>query len=362
MTLAPMRRHDLFAMSRPDALALLAAAPYAHLATTTPDGRPVLRALNVVVVEDRLYFHAAPVGEKATCLGRDVVVSVEEHVAQVSSHWIDPVRACPATTFYRAVQAHGVLTEEHDPVRKARVMEALMQKHQPEGGYTPLDATSPLYRKALAGIDVVFVDLASLRGKAKLGQNRTPAERARVLEGLWRRGLAGDAMACVRVLDACPDTPREGFLHAPLGTTLVPALERDTDLHTAVTLLAPQYWNVDRFSPETLAAAHRASSAWVGARDAEGNLVASARAISDAAKHAWIYDVVVAPAWQGKGVGRAVMRLLLDHPALRGAAFVHLGTRDAQGFYASLGFCPSDALPPRPYTSTTMTRVRSATP
>ncbi len=353
-----MRKHDLFAMPRPEALRLLAEASYVRIASTTPDGRPVLRALNAAVVGDRLYFHGAPVGEKTGCLGREAVVSVEEHIAQVSSSWIDPVRACPATTFYRAVQAFGVLELEKNPDRKALAMEALMHKHQPEGGYAPIDPKSPLYRKALAGIDVVGLSLETLRGKAKLGQNRSAAERGRILAGLWGRGGPGDALACSRVLDACPDTPRAGFLKAPDEIKLVPQVDAEADLEAAVSLLVDQYWNVDRFSPASLAAAHRGSSAWVGARDTSGTLIASARAVSDGAKHAWVYDVVVAPAWKGHGVGAAVMGLLLDHPAVRGAAFVHLGTRDAQPFYARLGFRASQSLPPRPYTSTTMTLVR----
>ena len=38
------------------------------------------------------------------------------------------------------------------------------------------------------------------------------------------------------------------------------------------------------------------------------------------------------------------MRLLLDHPRVRGVRRVHLSTRDAQDFYARLGFGPTDAV------------------
>ncbi len=68
--------------------------------------------------------------------------------------------------------------------------------------------------------------------------------------------------------------------------------------------------------------------------------------------------MIVAPSWRGRRLGDAVLRLLLDHPAVRGCRFVHLGTRDAQGFYARLGFRPRDELPPRLYPTTTMTLVR----
>jgi ribosomal protein S18 acetylase RimI-like enzyme len=140
--------------------------------------------------------------------------------------------------------------------------------------------------------------------------------------------------------------------------TLAPALGSNEDLRVVVDWLEDAYWNVGRVSRADIAAAHRGSCAWVGARGPRGELVATARAISDGAKHAWIYDVMVAPEWRGRRLGVAVTRLLVDHPAVRGARFVWLATRDAQGVYAKLGFVDKGELPPRPYTSTEMVRWR----
>lgn len=131
---------------------------------------------------------------------------------------------------------------------------------------------------------------------------------------------------------------------------------REPDAMAAAQMLADAYWN-DVFDVQQIAEAHRGSSAWVVAHDATGQLVASARAISDGVKHAWIYDVIVAAELRGSGVGAALMRCLLNHPRVRGCAFVHLGTRDAQTFYERLGFVDHATLS-RPYRSTTMTRVR----
>jgi predicted FMN-binding regulatory protein PaiB/ribosomal protein S18 acetylase RimI-like enzyme len=356
-----MRKEDLYGMARDDALALLRAAPTIRLAATDPDGRPVLRTLNFAILEDRLWFHGAPAGEKTLALGREAVLAVDETVASIPSWFVDAERACPATMYYRSVQAHGVLEREDDPERKAAALRALMAKHQPEGRHVPIDAAHPLYRKAIEGLLVVSVRLDRLHGKAKLGQNRTPTERARVLDALWRRGAPGDARACALVLAANPGSSRGAcpeFLAGPEGVTLVPHLEHEDDVTAAVDMLVDLYWNRDRFDRATLETAHRASSAWVGARDALGRLVASARAISDGAKHAWVYDVVVDTGLRGSGVGDAVMRLLLEHPAVRGARFVHLQTRDAQPFYGRMGFRDVRDLPPRPYASTTMTLTR----
>ena len=106
-------------MSRPDAVALLARAPFVHVATTGARGEPMLRALNAAVVDDGVVFHGAPAGEKMEAVGREVVVSAEEVVASIPSYFADPERARPATTLYRSVQVHGTLDRVDDPRVKA---------------------------------------------------------------------------------------------------------------------------------------------------------------------------------------------------------------------------------------------------
>src|ERR1700753_1183540 len=114
-----MRRERFFRMADAEARQLLADAAVVHLATTDAAGAPVLRTLHAVVLGDALYFHAAPVGEKAEVIGRAAVVAAEEVVATVPSYFSDPERACPATTLYRSVQAHGVVATVDERADKA---------------------------------------------------------------------------------------------------------------------------------------------------------------------------------------------------------------------------------------------------
>jgi nitroimidazol reductase NimA-like FMN-containing flavoprotein (pyridoxamine 5'-phosphate oxidase superfamily)/GNAT superfamily N-acetyltransferase len=347
-----MRKESFFRMSRSDAIALLERARVVHVATTNAFGDPIFRALDVAVMDDRLVFHGAPAGEKMDALGRIAVVSAEEVVASIPSYFIDPARACPATTLYRSVQVHGTLDEITNNAEKARALEALLHKNQPEGGYTPIRHDDAMYAKAIAGLLVVSVSLERLDGKAKLAQNRTPDEQRRIASALWKRG---DATAAFAVVHANPHTPLPDFLHAPHGLHLdLGAGKRDAE--ACADLLEGEYWN-DRFTRDEIVRSHLASNAWIVARDKD-RIVASARALSDSTKYAWIYDVVVSPDWRGRAVGDAVVRLLLEHPAVRHAKFVRLGTRDAMPFYEKMGFIPRDSLPPRPYSSTEMVLVR----
>ena len=138
------------------------------------------------------------------------------------------------------------------------------------------------------------------------------------------------------------------------GITLTSTPGGERDLDHAAAMLVDAYWNVGSFDHAALRRAHAGSTVWVGARDRSGRLIATVRAISDGVKHAWVYDMMVAPAHRGKRVGTAVMRLLLEHPRLRDVRFVWLGTRDAQPLYRSLGFIEKSAMPPKAYATTEM--------
>lgn len=345
-------------MDRAEAVGLLERSGVVHLASTTADGAPLLRTVHGVVVRGALAFHGAPAGEKMEVIGREAVVSAEEVVAAIPSYFIDPERACPATTLYRSAQLHGRIERVDDAEEKAEVLMALMHRFQPEGGYVPITAGDPLYKKAVAGIMVLKVPLEQLDGKAKLAQNRTPGERERLMAKLWERGLPGDPAAIELVRAANPGTPLPTFLDGPEGATLTVA-PGPADAVAAAELLVDAYWN-GGFSREEIAAAHLGSSAWVGARDSQGALIGTARAIGDGAKRAWIYDVMIAAAWRGRGLGEVLTRLLLDHPAVRHTRRVYLGTRDAQAFYERLGFGDRRVVeePFRPWPTTEMVLAR----
>jgi nitroimidazol reductase NimA-like FMN-containing flavoprotein (pyridoxamine 5'-phosphate oxidase superfamily)/GNAT superfamily N-acetyltransferase len=355
-----MRRAE-FAMSPAEARSLLAELPVVHLASTLPDGTPVLRTVNSVVVDDWVAFHAAPKGEKTGFLGRAAVLQAEEDLGMVPSTFFDKEKACPATTYYRSVQVHGVVEEILDPPQKARVLQALMEKLQPEGGHIPITADHPHYKGPVNGLLVAGVRLEQITGKAKLAQNRKPHELTGLYASLWRRGRPGDARVLELIRAANPEAPVPDFLAPPPGAEgltmhawLPPAAADDV-----AALLEHEYWNTGVFTLDEIRRAHASGNPWVGVRDPDGRVIASARAISDGAKLAWIYDVIVAPAWRGHGLGQAVTRLLLDHPQVRGAGRVWLGTRDAHTLYARFGFIDRDRLPPRGFASTDMVLVRT---
>ncbi|MDB4930925.1 MAG: Histone acetyltransferase, partial [Myxococcaceae bacterium] len=223
-----MRKAQFFQTSEADAVRLIARAGVVRMATTTPAGEPVLRALHGVWVDGALAFHGATVGEKALAVGRTAVLSADETVASIPSWFLDEAMACPATTLYRAAQVHGVVERVDDDREKAAVLTALMARFQPEGRHAPIDPDDPRYAKPVRSIGVYRVRPTRITGKAKLTQNRTPAERARVIEQLWRRGDAGDDAAIEAIREANVGAELPAVLGARGGYTLHARLdERD---------------------------------------------------------------------------------------------------------------------------------------
>ncbi len=82
------------------------------------------------------------------------------------------------------------------------------------------------------------------------------------------------------------------------------------------------------------------------ARDEQGALIGFARVVSDRATFAWLCDVFVAPAHQGRGVARSLVETLRAHPDLQNLRRWMLGTKDAHSVYAPFGFTALD-LPER---------------
>jgi len=317
-----MRRRDK-RRDEAEAWALLRRAPAVRLASTTADGAPVLRTVHGVVHRGAVLLHSAVKGEKIGCLGRQAVVAADELLGEVRSSWLDPERACPATTLYRSAMAHGRLVERTEG--KAEAMQALMERFQPQGGYRPFG--DGFYEKALRGIRIIALEVERIEAKSALGHGKPEAWRRAVAEGLWESGQLRGLRAMID--DGC------WRFDGPAGVELMPVMG-PSELAEAVTLLAPMYWN-ETTDEDRIARAHLASPAWVGARH-DGRLVATARAISDGAKLAYVMDLAVAEPWRGKGVGKAVMELLLRHPAVRACRRVELHTKTAGSFYATMDF------------------------
>ncbi|MBI3803729.1 MAG: GNAT family N-acetyltransferase [Nitrospirae bacterium] len=115
---------------------------------------------------------------------------------------------------------------------------------------------------------------------------------------------------------------------------------REIDPQEVLALYRYANWSKDRTLEETrqvLAQSSGVFSLWEGPR-----LVAFARVLTDFLFRAAIYDVIVHPDVQRKGVGRALIYKVLTHPSLKKVPVFHLLTSDKRPFYEKLGFVTSE--------------------
>lgn len=89
---------------------------------------------------------------------------------------------------------------------------------------------------------------------------------------------------------------------------------------------------------------HQVGAAWrvVGAYDAvDGRMVAFARAFSDGVALAYLADVYVHRHERGRGIGSALLRVMIDEGPGRDFRWM-LHTSDAHGLYTKFGFTAPD--------------------
>ena len=71
-----------------------------------------------------------------------------------------------------------------------------------------------------------------------------------------------------------------------------------------------------------------------------GRQIGFGRVITDCAVFGYLSDVFVLPEFRGRGVGKYLVKAMLEHPDVRGLKLILLRTRDAHGLYAQFGFTP----------------------
>ena len=118
-----------------------------------------------------------------------------------------------------------------------------------------------------------------------------------------------------------------------LRTALTPALVEQ--LHA---LYRNEWWTSDRRLSD-LEKMLQGSDFVFAYVDEGGRLAGFARVLSDHVYKAFLFDVIVRPAYRGTGLGGRIMRDVTTHPVLSRVSSIELYCRpDLNDFYRSFGF------------------------
>ena len=185
-----------------------------YLALGDGQGQPRAVAVNFAVRDGRIYFHGALAGDKFERIAADdrVGFTMVLPCSLIPSDWsASDGSACSATQFYLSVEVSGRCRLVADPAEKARGLQSLMEKYQPEGGYRTISHRDPRYDRSLTGVGVFRVDIESWSGKVRLGQNQAESARRDLVSRLRQRGRPVDLATADRIAAMLgPADPPEG--------------------------------------------------------------------------------------------------------------------------------------------------------
>lgn len=108
------------------------------------------------------------------------------------------------------------------------------------------------------------------------------------------------------------------------------------DLEVVFKFVSDSYW-AKGIPRKTLVKAVQNSLVF-GVYENNRNMVGFARVVTDKATFAYLGDVFVLPAFQGKGLAKLLMQSIVSHPDIQGLRRFMLATRDAHSLYAQFGF------------------------
>ena len=161
-----------------------------QLGIMTDDGYPRVVPINFVTIDDRVYFHGAGHGEKFDAFDENqkVTFSVDLPYAMIPSYWQDAEQGCRANQFFKSVliRGRGVIVEDLD--EKAVALQALMEKHQPEGRFRKITASEELYLESLEDTTIFRIDPDQVSVRSEMGQRLAVKIKTLLIEKLEERG------------------------------------------------------------------------------------------------------------------------------------------------------------------------------
>ena len=156
-----MRHPERELKNRETVIAILEKSPVGRMATVNQEGFPVIKPVNFLYWDGKIYLHSSKKGEKVRDIrrGSPVCFEVDEPIAYVSAKG----SACKASYYYRSIIIKGKASLVNHRVKKLKILERLMEKYQPEGGYGGI--LEEVFKKTA----VIEITIQKITGKKNLG-------------------------------------------------------------------------------------------------------------------------------------------------------------------------------------------------
>ncbi len=156
-----------------------------RIASIDENGFPQIIPMNFAFVNDVIYMHSYPRGEKIENILKNnkVGFEVDRELEFLPSYFSHPTDASQADTLYISVVIKGTAYLVEDDSEKTLALNGLMEKYQPEGHYEPIKDDDLV----LDEVAVIKVVSDSIKGKYKIGQQLRSESRKILAEKILAR-------------------------------------------------------------------------------------------------------------------------------------------------------------------------------
>ena len=156
-----MRHPERELKDRETITALLEKSFVGRIATVSKRGIPVIKPVNFLYRDGKVYIHSSLKGEKVKDIrrGSPICFEVDEAIAYVTAR----ENACSANTYFRSIIMKGKAALVRQGSDKLEILERLMEKYQPERGYGKIPG------KILKKTAIIEIVVEEMTAKERLG-------------------------------------------------------------------------------------------------------------------------------------------------------------------------------------------------
>ena len=141
--------------------AMLKQMPIGRMATINKNGYPVIKPVNFLYWDGKIYIHSSKKGEKIDDIyrGSPVCFEIDDPIAYIPAKG----PACKASYYFRSIIITGKAVLVNEREKKLRILEMMMEKYQPEGSYGTMGD------EILAKTALIEIQIEEITGKENLG-------------------------------------------------------------------------------------------------------------------------------------------------------------------------------------------------
>ncbi len=156
-----MRHPERELRDRETMVAMLERSAIGRIATVNQKGFPVIKPVNFLYLEGKIYLHSSTKAEKMEDIqrGSPVCFEVDDPVAYV----IAGASTCEASYYYRSIVIKGKAAFVKDRDKKIKILQRMMEKYQPDG------SNGEMPDEILEKTAVVEILIKEITGKENFG-------------------------------------------------------------------------------------------------------------------------------------------------------------------------------------------------